>query len=302
MARQSIQKPVEGDQNLPAIYSRLEEKKKAFTLALAGDAPIDKFVRSIHLSLQKDPKLLQCNPLSLIDACEKAANDGLLLDGRQAALVVFGSVAQYLPMYQGLMFRAYRSGMIDSWNVHVVYENELKVDPELGRPRFQHIIDGVERIIHMPMYSDLGKPVLVYSAVKLRGSTSMNYDVMTIARVVEIASARSGGLTGLWSGKHKLEMAKKTVIRHHCKYLPSDARLSSTITHLDEAEQQQEELMTLEEEPRPARKRTGEASRRLTPTLEEQQAFGKKVEEPFDADTGEVVEDEEEQPFTEELF
>ena len=95
-----------------------------------------------------------------------------------------------MPMYQGLMFRAYRSGLIDSWNVHVVYENELRMDPELGRPRFLHQIDGIERIIHTPMYADLGKPVLVYSAVKLRGANSMNYDVMTIARVVEIAKVQ----------------------------------------------------------------------------------------------------------------
>ena len=74
MARQSTQKPVEEPQNLPAIYSRLEEKKTAFTLALAGDAPVDKFIRSIHLSMQKDPEA---------PAVRSAQPDRGLREGRQ---------------------------------------------------------------------------------------------------------------------------------------------------------------------------------------------------------------------------
>ena len=243
--------------------------------------------------MQKDPKLQTCDPLVLVEACEKAANDGLLLDGRQAALVVFndrnrGPIAQYMPMYQGLMFRAYRSGLIDSWNVHVVYENELKVDPELGRPRFLHQIDGVERIIHTPMYADLGKPVLVYSAVKLRGANSMNYDVMTIARMVEIAKSNRKNVDQQRQPDRPVGRAAQAGDGEEDRDPPPlqiPAQRCAPVEHAQPHGRGRGRaagsrgVMTLRK-PRPARKRNGEAAKRLTPPSSRREPVEQDTDEP----------------------
>lgn len=219
--------------NLPAIVDQIQAREHDFELALAGDAAASKFVRSILLAIEKEPKLRQCNPLSVLDACNRAASDGLLLDGREAALVVYntrenGLVAQYLPMYLGLLKRVYRSGMVSTVEDGVVYEKEI---PE----RFR-IISGTEkRIEHEPiLMGERGQPAIVYAVATMRDGTKAS-DWMTVAECVKIAKRQrknvdaDGKLKGIWRSDFT-QMCKKTVLKRLARLLPQDARMASVMT------------------------------------------------------------------------
>lgn len=283
--------------NLPAIRAEIETHRDQFGVTLAGDVPTDKFMRSVFIQFEKNPDLYQCDPVSIIDACNRAAIDGLLLDGREAALVIYNmrdgdgwkKVAQYIPMYMGLLKRVYKSGFVSTVSVHVVYENELLVDETLGRPRFVYTAGDREEIIHDPIVMGApGKPAIVYSIVRMKDG-SISRDVMSITRVLAIAKKqaknwdeRESKLKGIWSSEF-IEMAKKTVLRHHTKTLPKDARVEQAIQHLDEAEPFTDPI---EETAAPApstRKRARAAAEKLAP---------KPEAEDIDQTMGEVVSDE----------
>lgn len=273
--------------NLPAIRDEIASRQDEYRLALANDAPADKFVRSVFLQFEREPKLYDCDRVSILEAVNRAAIDGLLLDGREAALVIFkdrnrGPVATYMPMYQGLLKRIYKSGAVSTVAAHIVWTAELDIDPALGRPRFVFHAGDDEKIIHDPIIvGDKGKPALVYSIVRMRDGT-MSRDVMSMDRVMTIAKrAGRGELKDVWKSDF-LEMAKKTVLRHHTKTLPKDARLESVLDHMQNVEPVTQDDDIPDETPQPARKKRGAAAEKLTPKPETKDA------ETIDPETGEI--------------
>lgn len=220
--------------NLPAAIAAVHSRTEQLKAALPASIPTAKFQRVVVSTLQRDPQLLQCTPGSIIQACEKAASDGLILDGKEAALVVFNQkdkegkwskAAQYLPMFQGLMKLAYNTGLIKTWNVGIVYQAEF------DGGRFEYEAGDDAFIRHAPIIiGERGAPVAIYSIVEFKdGGKSraiMRWDeVLKIARSQKKNVDDQGNLKGIWRD-HTEEMGKKTIIRRHIKMLPfeSDTR------------------------------------------------------------------------------
>jgi recombination protein RecT len=138
-----------------------------------------------------------------------AATDGLLPDGREAALVLFGQEAVYMPMIAGIYKKVRNSGEISTLSSHVVYEND----------DFSYWIDeGGPHLRHAPLLADdRGKTTSVYAVCKLKDG-SVEIETMTVAQVEKVrAVSRSKG--GPWKDWWD-EMARKTVVRRLSKRLP----------------------------------------------------------------------------------
>jgi len=231
-----------------AIQGALEAAAPSFTANLPANIPVKKFVRVVQDAIRRNRELLECTPASVIDACSKAAADGLVLDGREAALVIYNKrekdrqtgkwetvarEAQYIPMVAGLRRRIFNSGMVSVLTVSVVYQAEL----DAGAFEYQ---EGTEpRLIHRPLLvGDLGPPVAAYSVVTMAGGHRsvevMRWsEIMAIARRQSKNTDREGNLAGIWK-TDTIEMAKKTVLRRHSKQLPFDSETAQMFGRVDD--------------------------------------------------------------------
>ncbi len=104
--------------NLPAIQAftkDLAAQSKSLASMLPEGLDVKKFCRNVVTGIsthkQRD-QLLSADRESLFNSCQKAASDGLMLDGKEATLVTFKNEVVYMPMTQGLIKLARNSNEI----------------------------------------------------------------------------------------------------------------------------------------------------------------------------------------------
>ena len=146
-----------------------------------------------------------------IDA-QKAAADGLILDGREAALVIDrnGDV-QYRPMMRGLLKLAWQSGEIKGMVVEIVRKGDVfrHAPTNLTQPITHEVNHEGER----------GNPFVVYALAELKDG-GIVHEVMSVDDVNRIRD-RSDAWKAYKAGKIKStpwhtdwsEMARKTAFR-----------------------------------------------------------------------------------------
>lgn len=197
----------------------LQRMATEFEAVLPPQIPTDRFVRTAITAVSMQPDLLRSDRRSLLGACMKAAQDGLLPDGREAALVMFKGKAQYMPMVAGLLKKARQSGVISSISAHVVYE----------RDQFDYQLGDDEHIIHKPLITgERGKPVAVYAIARTTDGGAYR-EVMSVAQVEKVrAVSRASKPDSPWNTWWD-EMARKTVIRRLAKYMPSSSDLDQLL-------------------------------------------------------------------------
>lgn len=100
-----------------AVYEQqltqlIPELQKAIPPALLRTLPAERIVRTILVSLERTPRLLECNFQSIVNAAWSAACLGLEVDGMtgQGFLVPFAGKAQLIIGYKGFNTMAARSG------------------------------------------------------------------------------------------------------------------------------------------------------------------------------------------------
>jgi recombination protein RecT len=162
---------------IDSVRSTLTKMQPEFAAALPPQIPAEKFIRTTVTAIQMQPDLLQADRRSLLGACMKAAQDGLLPDGREAALVIFrgkgGAQVQYMPMIGGLLKKLRNSGELASISAHVVHEHD----------QFDYILGDEERIEHKPcLFGDRGQPIAVYAVAKTKDG-AVYREVMSVEEV-----------------------------------------------------------------------------------------------------------------------
>lgn len=201
-----------------------------FGQALPSHIPVERFARVILTAVQLNDYLLKCDRRSLWASAMKAANDGLLPDGKEGALVPFKGKVQWVPMVAGIRKKARNSGEIATWETEVFCEND-KFDFQLGDDPF---------ILHKPELDDRGKPVGAYSIATLK-SGEKSREVMGATAIYKIRD-RSEGWKSFKAGKTKSspwqtdeeEMFRKTVAKRHAKVLPTSTDLDDVLRRDDE--------------------------------------------------------------------
>lgn len=264
--------PAEGGKKggeIVVIRDQLDKMTDQFKAALPAHIPVERFARVVMTAIQNNGDLLTCSRRSLFNAAMRAAQDGLLPDGRDGAIVPYKGEAQWMPMVGGIRKKVRNSGEIATWDVHAVYAND-HFEFELGDDPF---------IRHRPALTDRGAIIAVYSVATLK-SGEKSRDVMSIEDVEKIR-AKSRAKGGPWSDPTFYpEMAKKTVARRHSKVLPMSSDLDDIIRR-DDA------LYDLEgaAEENKAGKPRGLGSR-----LDALAALPESAKETVDSGTGEVIE------------
>lgn len=224
--------PVTTEAKPMTLRDRIERAAPEFKKALPGHIPVDKFIRTVQTAISMSPDLdaVGTSPegiKSLMIACTKAATDGLVIDGREAALVTFNSKvkdgsgkeiwvkqAQYIPMFQGLMKLVRNSGDIISLTAEIAYEKDA----------FSYNPATDDAPDHSPdWFGDRGKPVGAYAVCKLKdGSTVV--EIMSKMQIMAIAAqSKNAQQYDPASGKNWGEWWRKTLIRRITKYLPKSS-------------------------------------------------------------------------------
>jgi recombination protein RecT len=210
------------------VRGNLTRMEPEFARALPKHITPERFTRVAITAVQNVPDLLTCDRTTLYSACMRAAQDGLLPDGREGAIIARAGQAVWMPMVAGITKKVRNSGDISTWSVHEVKEND-QFDYELG---------DAERIYHKPALKNRGATIGVYSIVLMKdGERSREF--MSIEEVNAIRD-RSDGYKYAVEKKKKNpwitdpdEMAKKTVIRRHAKRLPMSTDLDDFLRQDD---------------------------------------------------------------------
>ena len=206
--------------------------------ALPKDVDPDRFIRTTITAVQMNPELLNANRRSLLAACMKAAQDGLMLDGREAVLNIYNTkikvdgrdtwelVVQYLPMVRGLLKVSRNSGEISHIDAAAVYEKD----------EFIFERGDESRIVHRPYIGedDPGQVIAAYCIAKLSNG-EVHREVMTRRDIEKVRAASKSPNGPGWRDWYD-QFAIKSVIKRATKLLPSSSdRMERVIQHDNDA-------------------------------------------------------------------
>lgn len=186
---------------------------------------VERFARVATTAIQLNPDVVNKGTKgSVLTSLIRCAQDGLLPDGKEAALVLFGNQATYMPMVGGL--RKIAAGYGFSLVANVVYQHDTFAY-ELGmEPTLTHKPAGLEQ--------EPGEPIGAY-AVAVGPDGRKYVSVMRKTEIEQVRSVSKSKGSGPWT-QWWGEMAKKTVARRLFKELPlgADDRTSRVLQADDE--------------------------------------------------------------------
>lgn len=230
-------KPSETKQLAPIdeLKGTISKMEPQFALALPKHIPVERFVRVVQTAISTSPQLADAERTSLFAAAMKAAQDGLLPDGREAAIVTFRAKiggdkwvnkAQYMPMVAGILKKMRNSGEISMITSNVIYEHD----------EFKYWVDqDGEHMTHTPnlFIEDRGSRRGVYAFARTKDG-AVYIEVMTAKQVLDVKGVSKSKDSGPWSGPFEDEMWRKTGIKRLSKRMPMSTDLEMTIRADDE--------------------------------------------------------------------
>ncbi len=197
--------------------------------ALPKQIPVDRFIRTVITVVQMDNTLLNADRKTLLSSCMKAAQDGLLLDGREAALVKYYmkktgvTVIQYIPMVGGLLKKARNSGEIKEVLAEAVYEKDM----------FKYRLGESPKIEHNPFWGeDRGSFVAAYCIVKTKDG-GIYRKVLSKADIDKVKEKSKAKESGPWVDFYD-QMGIKTAIKANLKLCPQSSDLQGLIDYDNE--------------------------------------------------------------------
>lgn len=205
-----------------ALKTMVSKMGGQFALVLPKHLTSDKFNRVLFTAIQRVPQLAECQPDSVLASMMRAAEMGLLPDGRQGALVPLRikgqQQCQFWPMWQGLLDLARQSGQVRDAYCASVYSND----------EFRYQLGFNRDLIHVPAMGDRGELTHVYAVVELTsGAKTFGPGPMTVAEVDAI-KRRARSQEGPWKTDYE-PMAWKTVLKRVLKYVPMSPELQNAI-------------------------------------------------------------------------
>lgn len=228
--------PKEARSPYEALKRQLETNKPEFKPLLGTDANVDKFVRVVLNSVLSNPDLIEADFRTLVTACMKAAQDGLMPDGREAVLNIYSTkvkkgereewikAVQYLPMVGGLVKKLYESGEVTYVDAAAVYANDKFTFRRGDDPKLEH---------EPTLEDDPGQVVAAYVVIKLK-SGEIKREVMPRRDIEAVRAASKSSGKGPWATWYD-QQAIKSVIKRAYKQLPKTDALERVIANDNEA-------------------------------------------------------------------
>ena len=201
----------------------LDQQKGLIQQVLPKHLPVEKFVRAALIAVANSPGLLEADQTSLFNSLQRCASDGLIPDGREAALIEFNTKqnggwikkAQYMPMIDGVLKRARQTGEIATITARLVYTAD----------QFDYWVDGDgEHLMHRPHFGgERGDMQLVYAMAKLKDGLVI-VEPMTMADVERVRLSSKNPDRGPWREWYD-RMALKSVLHRLARRLPNSSEI-----------------------------------------------------------------------------
>lgn len=224
----------------------LKRRKREIAAMLPTHISRERFNSSAIAAVKQNPDLLTATPRSLFGAITKSAQDGILPDGREGIISVYGNVAQWNPMTYGLRKRARELDgiLIDA---QVVQESDSFIWHQGDNPHIEHI--------PAKLGTPRGEMIGVYAIFKRENGTVLHREVLDKADVEAIRSQSRAKDSLMWT-KFAKEGWRKSAIRRGIKSVPVSETLEAIIRRDDESfdfTQASEQTSTTVTPPRPAK-------------------------------------------------
>ena len=188
---------------------------------LANEDLQDRFTAVVTRAVQENPDLLQADRKSLFYACQRAAQDKLMPDGREGFLSIFNTNAgtkqapnwikkvQWQPMIYGLRKILGNYGYY--LDAELVYENDT----------FEHHKGDNPHILHIPtrLGQDKGEMIGAYAIATEKATGQKHHETMDCADLEQVHMASKnpdGNVWKNWAG----EMHRKAPAKRLFKRLP----------------------------------------------------------------------------------
>lgn len=221
-----------GNQNLAPIdqfrheLSGLGNQLKA---SLPAHLPLERFCRAAVIATQNNPDLLNADRQSLFNSLSRCAQDGLVPDNREAAMIIFNTKSgndwvkkvQYMPMVDGVLKRARQSGEIATITARAVYEND----------QFDYWIDeDGEHVQFRPnLHEERGAFKLVFAMAKTK-SGELIVEPMAKNEVEKVRQASKNPDKGPWKDWYE-RMACKSSLHRLARRLPNSSEIMEMLKH-----------------------------------------------------------------------
>lgn len=216
------------------IYNDLapELERQGIKALLPTHVTIESFARTAAVAIAKDNDLANADRTSVIMALTRCATDGLIPDGREAALVTYNTKvkgtngrsdtwikkAQYMPMVDGVLKRARQSNQIDVIAGKAVFEGDT----------FDYWMDeNGEHINYKPKLVGRGTFVLSFAFAKMK-TGELIVEVMTKEDVERVRAASKGSDSGPWKDWYD-RMAVKSALHRLARRLPNASELMAML-------------------------------------------------------------------------
>lgn len=221
------------------LKRQLEVSKGEFMPLLGTQANVDRFIRVVLNSALANPALIDADRRTFVSSCMKAAQDGLIPDGREAALVIYNtkvkrdgreewiSAVQYMPMVAGLIKKLYESGEVLMVDAAAVYARDGFVWRRGDDPHLEHL---------PTMEAEPGEVVACYCVIKLKNGEIKREVVprRDIDRARAVSKSNNGPAWTQWFD----QMGIKVAIRRASKQMPKADELQKLL----EREEREEAL------------------------------------------------------------
>lgn len=239
-----------------AIRDLLASQKTEIEKALPRHINADRMLRIALTECRKNPELLDCDRASFLGAIIQSSQLGLEPGSAlgQSYLIPFNNTkrgireVQLIIGYRGMIDLVSRSENFPIMLPRAVYEGD----------EFKYELGLSPVISHRPAQNrdPKAKLTFVYVVAEFKDGRKI-FDVMTRADIEKIRKN-----THVWRDYYE-EMAKKTVIRHLYKYMPTSVELQRAISLDEQAEagesQKNETFVPSETDPQSKRERVENA-------------------------------------------
>jgi recombination protein RecT len=229
---------------MESFRSSITNMQDQIKMALPTHIPVERFTRTLFTAIQQNPSLLEADRQSLFGAVMQAAQQGLLPDSREGAIITFKmkdgtQKATWLPMIAGILKKIRNSGEVSTITAQIIHKTDL----------FKYWVDeDGEHVKHEPDFfeEDKGEPVGVYAMAKTKDGDFF-IEVLNKTEVNAVKNMSRSKDAGPWGGPFYLEMWKKTAIRRLAKRLPMSSDLDDFIRQDDHLIEMKPTVVTPEE-------------------------------------------------------
>lgn len=205
----------------------IDARSKEIASQLPSTVTFDRFKNAAIAAVKANPDILKASPRTLFNALIKAAQDGLVPDGREGVITVYGTDASWNAMLFGLRKRARElDGIII--DAQVVVEGDV-FEYELGdEPRIHHVPSP-----RPPTWMPPEKGIAAYAIFRHPTQGILHREVMWGAEIRRTQAASKAKDSLMWTG-FWTEGWRKTVARRGSKSVPVSPQLERLIQRDDE--------------------------------------------------------------------